>query len=309
MPVDVPAEAPIDPQLSAVLDVLPLSDIGGEVTDPTVMREGMRQMATAVPAGIEVAHVHDTDADGVPVRVYRPDATEALPLVVFVHGGGFVIGSIDTHDATARRIARDARAVVVSVGYRLAPEHPFPAAVEDSWTALRWATAHAGEIGADASRTAVAGDSAGGNLAAVLTHLARDAGGPELVFQLLFYPVTSGSNDWPSMRSNANAPVLTRRAMEWFSQQYQGDCSVRANPAAAETFAGLPPAFVATAGHDPLRDDGEAYVGLLERDGVSAHGVRYPALVHGFAALDGLVPACTRAVDDCVAALRAALHR
>lgn len=307
MPVDVPAGAPIDPQLSAVLDVLPLTDIGGEVTDPAVMRQGMEQLAAAVPVSIEVAHVHDTSADGVPVRVYRPDAAQALPLVVFVHGGGFVIGSINTHDATARRIARDARAVVVSVGYRLAPEHPFPAAVEDCWTALRWATANAAELGAAAGRTAVAGDSAGANLAAVLTHLARDAGAPELAFQLLFYPVTS-QEDWPSARENADAPVLTRRAMEWFSEQYGADGSVRANPASAENFAGLPPAFVATAGHDPLRDDGEAYVALLERDGVSAHGVRYPSLVHGFAAMDGLVPACTAAVDDCVAALRAGLH-
>ena len=298
----------IDPQLAALLEVLPVSDIGGPATDVAEIRAGMAQMTAQIPVSTQVQDVHDASADGVPVRVYRPASEGPLPLVVFLHGGGFVIGSVGTHDGLARRIARDAGAVVVSVDYRLAPEHPFPAAVDDCWTVLRWAVAHAAELGADAARVAVAGDSAGGNLAAVLTHLVREAGGPELAFQLLFYPVTSGHHDWPSVRENAEAPVLTARAMAWFSGQYAADGSVRSAPATAADFTGLPAAFVATAGADPLRDDGEAYAALLRRDGVAVQQVRYEPLVHGFAGFDGVVPACTAAVDECVAALRAALH-
>ncbi|UZJ26198.1 alpha/beta hydrolase [Rhodococcus antarcticus] len=299
---------PVDAQLAALLEVLPTTDIGGAVTDVATMRSGMAQAVAQLPVTVQVEDVRDVVADGVAVRVYRPSAGEPLPLVLLVHGGGFVIGSVDTHDGLARRIARDAGAVVVSVEYRLAPEHPFPAAVDDCWAALRWAAAHADELGADPARVAVAGDSAGGNLAAVLTHLARGTSGPDLVFQLLLYPVTSGHHDWPSVRENSDAPVLTRRAMEWFAAQYAADGSVRSAPATAESFTGLPAAFVATAGADPLRDDGEAYAELLRRDGVAVQQVRYEPLVHGFAAFDGIVPACTAAVDECVAALRAALH-
>jgi acetyl esterase len=299
---------PVDAQLAALLEVLPATDIGGAVTDVATMRSGMAQAVAQLPVTVQVEDVRDLVADGVAVRVYRPAAEEPLPLVLLVHGGGFVIGSVDTHDGLARRIARDADAVVVSVDYRLAPEHPFPAAVDDCWAVLRWAVAHADELGADPARVAVAGDSAGGNLAAVLTHLARGTSGPDLVFQLLLYPVTSGHHDWPSVRENSDAPVLTRRAMEWFAAQYAADGSVRSAPATAESFTGLPAAFVATAGADPLRDDGEAYAELLRRDGVAVQQVRYEPLVHGFAAFDGIVPACTAAVDECVAALRAALH-
>lgn len=298
----------IDPQLAALLELLPASDIGGADTDPVALRAGAAQVGAQVPVTVPVGEVRDTEADGVPVRVYRPSGDGPLPLVLFAHGGGFVLGSVDTHDGLARRLARDARAVVVSVDYRLAPEHPFPAAVEDCWTALRWAVDHAEALDVDRSRVAVAGDSAGGNLAAVLTHLAREAAGPQLVFQLLLYPVTSGHQDWDSVRENAEAPILTRRAMEWFTDQYAADGSLRSVPATAESFTGLPPALVATAGADPLRDDGEAYAALLRRDGVPVQQVRYETLVHGFAGFDAVVPACTAAVDECVTALRRALH-
>lgn len=300
--------APIDPQLAAVLAAVPLQDVGGAVTDVALLREGMETMAATVPVTTEVADVHDVDADGVGVRVYRPAADGPLPLVLLVHGGGFVLGSPATHDGLARRLAAGADVVVVSVDYRLAPEAPFPAALDDCWTALRWAVAHADELGADPARVAVAGDSAGGNLAAVLALEARDAGGPALVFQLLLYPVTSGHHDWPSIRENADAPVLTARAMAWFAEQYAADGSVRSAPALAESFAGLPPARVVTAGHDPLRDDGEAYAALLTRDGVTVDAVRHADLVHGFTMFDGVVPACTTALDSAVAALRAGVH-
>ena len=302
----------IDPELAALLAAVPMPDFGGAEMDPVVLRQSMEDVISMIPVTIEVDHVEDTVADGVPVRIYRPSAQQPLPIVVFVHGGGFVVGSVRTHDALARRIARDAQAIVVSIDYRLAPEHPFPAAVDDCWAALQWVAAHAAELGGDPSRIAVAGDSAGGNLAAVLTHLARDAGAPKLAFQLLLYPVTSEGQDWPSITENAEAPVLTKRAIEYFASQYASDgpvVSVRSAPATAESFAGLPSALVATAGYDPLRDDGEAYAELLQRDGVPVTLRRFDTMVHGFASFDGVVPATTAAVDECVAALRDALHR
>ncbi|MDQ2723476.1 MAG: alpha/beta hydrolase [Actinomycetota bacterium] len=301
----------IDPELAGLLAAVPLPDFGGADLDPLAMRQGMEDVAAMIPVNIEVEHIEDSVADGVPVRIYRPASETPLPIVVFIHGGGFVVGSVRTHDALARRIAGDAGALVVSVDYRLAPEHPFPAAVEDCWTALQWVGDHAAELGGEPGRLAVAGDSAGGNLAAVLTHLARDAGGPALEFQLLFYPVTSEHHNWPSITENAEAPVLTKRAIEYFAAQYGGDgteASVRSAPALAESFTGLPPALVATAGYDPLRDDGEAYAALLERDGVPVTMRRFEDMVHGFASFDGVVPATTAAVDECLAVLREALH-
>lgn len=288
-----------------------MPDFGSPDVDAITMRQGMEDVSAMVPVSIEVAHVEDTSANGVPVRWYQPAADGPLPIVLLIHGGGFVIGSVRTHDALARRIARDANAVVVSVDYRLAPENPFPAAVDDCWSALGWTAEHAAELGGDPTRIAVAGDSAGGNLAAVLTHLARDAGAPSLVFQLLFYPVTSEHHDWPSITENAEAPVLTKRAVEYFASQYASNAaavSVRSAPATAENFTGLPPAMVATAGYDPLRDDGEAYAELLKRDGVPVTQRRFENMVHGFASFDGVVPATTAAVDECVAVLRKALH-
>ena len=310
--IQVPCAAmAIDPELAALLAAVPMPDFGGADVDPVVMRQGMEAVSAMIPVTTEIEHTEDTVADGVPVRIYRPSAQQPLPVVVFVHGGGFVVGSVQTHDALARRIARDGAALVVSVDYRLAPEHPFPAAVDDCWTALQWVAEHAVELGGDPSRIAVAGDSAGGNLAAVLTQLAREAGGPALVFQLLWYPVTSEHQDWPSVAENADAPVLNKRAIEYFASQYGnsgGEVSTRSAPALAESFAGLPAALVATAGFDPLRDDGEAYAELLRRDGVAVTLRRFDTLVHGFASFDGIVPATTAAVDECLASLREALH-
>lgn len=311
---------PIDAQLQQVLDAVPPPTIGW-ATDPVALRAEFETLAGLVGVTVELPDVHDAQVPGedgrpdVPVRVYRPRAGAVLPLVVLLHGGGFTIGSVETHDHLARRIARDVEAVVVSVDYRLAPEHPFPAAVDDSWTALRWAIAQAQQLGIDPARVAVAGDSAGGNLAAVLAQEARAAGGPSIAFQLLLYPVTDGAREFPSTVENAEAPVLTRQSMEWFSAQYAGaadpavvaDAPARLAPLQASDLSGLPPAFVATAGHDPLRDDGEAYAAALQAAGVSTVVRRFDELVHGFVSYDTVSPACVAALDECLAALRTGL--
>jgi acetyl esterase/lipase len=237
---------------------------------------------------------------------------------MFFHGGGFALGDLDTHDATARDHAVGAASVVVSVDYRLAPEHPYPAAVEDAWAATRWVADHAGEFGADSSRFAVAGDSAGGNLAAVVAHLARDAArsgdGPELAFQLLWYPATMWDTSLPSFAENADAPVLDGDAMAAFTHWYAGhldpaDPPATLAPGRAGDLSGLPPAYVAVAGHDPLRDDGVRYAELLTAAGGEVELHNAETLVHGYLGYVGVVPTATAASDRGLAALRAALHR
>jgi acetyl esterase/lipase len=263
----------------------------------------------------------DGPAGQIPIRVYWPDdsAGEAAhPVTMFFHGGGFALGDLDTHDATARDHAVGAASVVVSVDYRLAPEHPYPAAVEDAWAATRWVADHAGEFGADSSRFAVAGDSAGGNLAAVVAHLARDAArsgdGPELAFQLLWYPATMWDTSLPSFAENADAPVLDGDAMAAFTHWYAGhldpaDPPATLAPGRAGDLSGLPPAYVAVAGHDPLRDDGVRYAELLTAAGGEVELHNAETLVHGYLGYVGVVPTATAASDRGLAALRAALHR
>ena len=254
-------------------------------------------------------------AGPIAVRVYRPPTGDdaLLPAVVYFHGGGFAIGDLDTHDGTARQHAVGADAVVVSVDYRLAPEHPHPAAVEDAWAALQWVAAHAGELGADGSRLAVAGDSAGANLSAVVAQLARDAGGPPLAFQLLWYPPTSFDASLPSFTENAEAPILDLKAIAVFNEWYTGsvdmsDVPATVAPARAADLSGLPPAYVAVAGHDPLRDDGLRYAEMLAAAGVPVVVDNADTLVHGYLAYAGVVPAATAATDRGLGALRAALH-
>jgi acetyl esterase/lipase len=239
--------------------------------------------------------------------------------VLFRSGGGFVVGDLDTHDATARQHAAGAATVVVSVGYRLAPEHPFPAAVDDVWAATRWASRHAGELGADASRLGVAGDSAGGTLAAVVAQLARDAArsgsgaAAEPRFQLLWYPSVMWDTSLPSFTENADAPVLDTASIAAFSTWYAGHLDLDDPPAAlapgrAGDLTGLAPAYIAVAGHDPLRDDGARYAELLNRAGVPAELHEAATLVHGYLGYAGVVPAATAACDRGLAALRTALH-
>lgn len=261
--------------------------------------------------------VHDRKIPGpggvLGLRVYRPNAEPQLPALLYYFGGGWTLGSIDTADAVCRDLAEEAGCLVVSVGYRLAPENPFPAAVHDCHAALRWVGAHAGEIGADPARLAVGGDSAGGNLAAAVTLLAREAGGPPPAGQLLVYPSTDQSADDASMRDNADPWLFNHHSVAWYARHYLADPADAANPLAsplrAADLSGLPPALVITAEHDPLRDQGEAYAHRLADAGVPVELTRYPGMAHGFFAMTATVDAATTATRQAAGFLRACFTR
>ena len=228
-------------------------------------------------------------AGEIPVRIYTPEGGGPFPLVAFFHGGGFVLCSLETHDELCRAMCRDAGAVVVSVDYRLAPEAKYPAAADDCYAATVWCAAHAAELGADPARLAVAGDSAGGNLAAVTALRARDLRAPQIRHQVLIYPVTQSECDTPSYRENAQGYGLTVEAMRWFWAHYlESPAQGRepyASPAHAGNFAGLPPATVITAQYDPLRDEGEDYAAQLRAAGVPVLLKRYDGMIHGFVSM------------------------
>jgi acetyl esterase len=233
---------------------------------------------------------------------------------VYFHGGGWTIGSVDSFDPVCRALANRAGCAVLSVDYRLSPEHRFPAAVDDAWAATVWAAAHAAELGADPERLVVAGDSAGGNLAAVVALQARDAGGPPIAFQYLIYPATDlRSDDWPSYRENGEGYFLEQRDMEWFVDNYLASRGHtedwRVSPAAAASHAGLPPALIQTAEYDPLRDQGEAYGDLLRAAGVPVRVTRYPGMIHGFMSFIDALDASKTALDETAAQLRSALEK
>ncbi|MGH3966896.1 MAG: alpha/beta hydrolase [Mycobacterium sp.] len=304
----------IDPILLKVLDAVPfqLSLDGGVDAARQRLRDLPRRQ---VHPEVRVENrTIDGPADPIGIRIYWPPTDAPAPGVVFFHGGGFVVGDLDTHDGTCRQHAVGADAVVVSVDYRLAPEHPYPAAVDDAWAATQWAAEHGDEIGFDAARIAVAGDSAGGTIAAVVAQRARDNGGPTIAFQLLWYPSTLWDSSLPSFTENASAPVLGRDAVATFSRWYAGEVDLSDPPAGmapgrAKNLAGLPPAYIAVAGHDPLRDDGIRYGELLAAAGVPVEVHNAETLVHGYVGYAGVVPAATEAMDRGLAALGKALNR
>jgi acetyl esterase len=307
---------PVHPQVQLLLEGM--AQAGGPPLDqltPAEARELYRSFI-AMDQPEEVTRVDDrlipADGTDVPVRVYTPhDAIGgSAPFLLWIHGGGWVIGDLDTADATARALANRSGAVTVSVDYRLAPEHPAPAALEDCLAALTWCVENGELLGVDASRVAVGGDSAGGNLAACLCQRVRDEFGPDIDFQLLVYPVTDCTLSSPSMDENAEGYYLTRAAMEWFVSCYVGsgdpkDPSV--SPLHAENLAGLPPALVITAELDPLRDEGEAYATALREAGVPVELLRYDGQIHGFVGMAAILDDGKEALDVAGAALRAAL--
>jgi len=267
------------------------------------------------PPGPEVHQVMDRQIPGpagpLPVRVYRP-GSGTLPVIVYFHGGGWVICGLDSHDAGCRSLANATGAVVVSVDYRLAPEHPFPAAIEDCFAATAWVSGHSADLDIDPDRLAVMGDSAGGNLAAAVCLRARDAGGPDIAFQVGVYPALAGDVAFPSQEENAEGYFLTQADMEWYWHHYVPEPADRRNPLAAPLLAsdlgGLPPSHIVTAEHDPLRDEGEAYANRLREAGVPSTNTRYGGMIHGFFNMGAVLPAAAQAFDDTAAILRRALR-
>ena len=298
---------PVDPQIQQVIDALAASDFGPvheqspvEARSQYVRMVEARGIAPAPIGAVEDRSIPGSAGD-LPVRIYRPDLdAPTLPALVYFHGGGHVIGNLDTHDAVARNLCNGAGCIVVSVDYRLAPEHKFPAAAEDAFAAVEWCAAHGAEIGIDPRRMAIGGDSAGGNLAAVASLMARDAGDPAIGLQVLVYPVTDYACGTESYRTYADGyGMLDARSMRWFRDHYlRGEADRldwRAAPLHAGDLTGLPPALVLTAQCDVLHDEGEAYARRLRAAGVDVDYRDSAGMIHGFftmaPAIDGAVRA------------------
>ena len=304
---------PLDPQAQAYLDGLAAA---GALPHDQLSVEEARRLTEQGAAAVfgpkdRVGSVVDRALPGpVRVRIYEPPGSERpLPALVYFHGGGWVVGSLDSHDGPCRALAARTPCVVVAVDYRLAPENRFPAAVEDAWAATAWVAEHAASIGADPRRIAVGGDSAGGNLAAVVALRARDHG-LSLALQLLVYPVTDRSFDTPSYRECASGYFLTLDSMRWFWDHYLGPdgdgADPEASPLRAADLAGVAPGLVVTAEYDPLRDEGEAYARRLEEAGVPVTLSRYDGMIHGFYRMAAAMDRTQDALNESAAALRTA---
>ena len=309
---------PLDPQVRTYLEQMAtLNAPPLHTLEPAVVRQMISMQTEAARSAGEpekVARVEDRMIPGpqadLPVRIYTPQGTGPFPVLVFFHGGGWVICNLDTHDALCRGLTNQAGCVVVSVDYQLAPEHKFPAAPHDCYAATQWVAAHGAALNIDATRIAVGGDSAGGNLAAVVAQMARDQGGPALLFQLLIYPATNFIAKTPSHEENGSGYMLNRQDMSWFTNHYLNTEDDRTNPLAspalASNLSGLPPALIITAEYDPLRDEGEAYGQQLAEAGVPVTVSRYDGMIHGFMSMGPLFDQGNRGVEEAAAALRTA---
>jgi acetyl esterase len=307
----------LDPQ---IIEVLRKAEEAGappvETLTPDEARANFAKVAKEQFGEVEEMHaVEDRDADGVPIRVYRPVETgEPSMALVYFHGGGWVVGSIDTHDGISRALAKRAGIVVISVEYRLAPEHPYPAALSDSWQAARWVLGHAEELGLDADRIGVGGDSVGACLATIVARKGRDAG-TLFAAQLLLYPTTTSRIDTQSYSLYSSTYGLTRDAMYWYWKQYIGDdldsgaTDPDISPAALSDLRRLPRAIVVTAEADVLRDEAESYAQRLFLAGVETEGYRYDGMIHGFLRMAGVVERSNKALDELAESLRPFLAR
>jgi len=311
----------LDPQMKAVLEQV--AAVGGKPfhqTTPVEARHAIETMFAGFRGSpVEVGKLEDREIPGpasqIPVRIYTPAGTGPFGALIYFHGGGWVIGNIETHDASCRQLTVGAGCVTISVDYRLAPEHKFPAGPEDCYAATKWVADNAHSLNVGQNRLAVGGDSAGGNLAAAVALMARDRGGPKLAFQLLIYPATNCADDTPSQLEFAQVSpdyILSRADMEWFWGHYLGPndkSNPIACPALASKLANLPPAFVLTAEVDPLRDEGEAYAEALRRAGVTVKLKRYNGVCHGFFSMASMIDKGRQAVADSCAELRSAIGK
>ena len=308
---------PDDPQVKAVLDKMAAAGIVLPTTVADVRKAYLfYPKLSGTPES--VFRIQDREVPGpagnIPLRVYTPSSTSGLPIAVFFHGGGFVAGSLDSHDTPLRSVSNRCQCIVVSVAYRLAPENKYPAAPEDAYAATRWVAEHAADIGGDPHRIAVAGDGAGGNLAAVVTLMARERGTPALIFQLLIYPSLDASTMRPSWWTESNAPTVSRESKNEILSMY---LPVTANlrdpfvaPIHAENLKNLPPALIVTYKDDaPMRVESEDYADRLTQDGVAAKVSLYPAMIHGFFLMAGDLDGGKKCIDEMATALRNAFKR
>lgn len=288
----------LDRDIAALIgESAPIPELTPELLAP--LRANMAMIGAQLP-GVDLAEVRDFDADGVPVRLYRPSLDPELPLLVFLHGGGWMLGNLDTHDAMHRHLAALTGCAVLAVSYRLAPEYPFPAGLDDATTAFAWARREAAALGCDPARVALGGESAGGNLTAALTLRLRDRGEAQPVFQLLVHPVTDLSLEFPSMRE-VEVAGLSRDYLDSCVRFYVGNADIAEvliSPARAEGLAGLAQAIVLTVAEDPLRDDGERYAAALAIAGVETLVQRMPGLPHGFMFLPATIPVVGQAFQS-----------
>ena len=305
---------PLHPQAAtflkqlADLNIPPIEVVPIEQTRRVLILGAAVKMAPAELANVETRTIPGPDGAPLRIRIYWPIGQGPFGACLYFHGGGWVLNTIDTHDDLTRRLAAESGCVVVSVDYRLAPEHKYPAAIEDAYAALKWVSEHADELNVDPRRIAVSGDSAGGNIAAVLCLMTRDRGGPPIAFQALIYPITDCDFDRPSYCENADGYFLTMGQMIWFWRHYVASpeqmLEAYASPLLAESLSGLPPALIQTAEFDPLRDEGEAYANALRAAGVSVQLRRYDGMIHAFVKRVDQFDAAMEAIREIGDALR-----
>lgn len=300
---------PLDPQIEGMLAAMPEWP-GVRHVPLDMLRQSVRDSSIAIPPAADavVARTEDRNIQGpagdLPVRIYWPEVDGALPIVLYFHGGGYVVGDLDTQDMIARAFCAWSDAIVVSVDYRLAPEHRFPAGIDDGFAALKWAQANAAELGGDGSRLGLAGDSAGGNIASALALRCRDQNGPKVKALVNIYGSANAPTEpTPSSIEFADGPILRSDDIQWFWENYLTNPEVEQNhqeasPLRAESLADLPPSYVATAEYDPSRDDAEAFAARLAAEGNLVVMKRYEGMVHGFASWVGFLPGARAVMQE-----------